>query len=224
MILRRVEARSGEAGAVYSSDASAESRERRQRVEALADFAREQQGALVRFLARRTGSIEEAREIAQEAYLKVLAVRRTDAIASLTGYLWRSALNLATDRMRRRQVRERFIRTIRPQFELHSPSAETVASARERLDLVEQAIAQLPPRCLDAFILRIVQARRFEDVGRAMGISSRMAKIYVARALTTLHARLQQGDRGDSRSRSVLRHASDGTPVDARVAQPQVIE
>ena len=168
--------------------------ERELRAKALAEVARQHHGSLLRFLTQRTGSIEEAKEIAQEAYVKVLAVERRDTIASLAGYLWRCALNLVTDRGRRRAVRERFARAVRAEPEQLAPSAEAVVDARERLEVIERAVGQLPPRCLDAFILRIAQGRPFEEVGREMGISARMAKIYVARALAYLHARLEETD------------------------------
>lgn len=169
---------------------------REERAQALAEVARQQHGSLLRFLTQRTGSVEEAKEIAQEAYVKVLAVERQDSIASLASYLWRSALNLMTDRGRRRVVRERFARAVRAEAEQMAPSAETVVDARQRLDVIERAIGTLPPRCRTAFILRVLEGRPFDEVGRAMGISARMAKIYVARALAHLHACLDDTDPG----------------------------
>jgi RNA polymerase sigma-70 factor (ECF subfamily) len=168
--------------------------ERERRAEALAAVVRDHHAPLLRFLTQRTGSIEEAKEIAQDAYVKVLAVEREGSIGSLASYLWRCALNLMTDYGRRRTVRERFAQGVRAEAEQVAPSAETVVDARQRLELIQQAIGRLPPRCQDAFMLRVVQGRPFDEVGREMGISGRMAKIYVARALALLHASI--GDSG----------------------------
>ncbi|MGC8521732.1 MAG: RNA polymerase sigma factor [Steroidobacteraceae bacterium] len=174
--------------------------ESQNRAQALAEVARQQHAPLVRFLTQRTGSVEDAKEIAQDAYVKVLAVERQGSIASLASYLWRSALNLMTDHGRRRVVRERFAQAARAEAEQLAPSAETVVDARQRLELIERAVGQLPPRCLHAFILRVVQGQPFDEVGRAMGISGRMAKIYVARALAHLHGSLEESeDRGGHR-------------------------
>lgn len=167
------------------------SEERARRALALAEVARQHHAPLLRFLTQRTGSIEDAKEIAQDAYVKVLAVERQGSIASLGSYLWRSALNLMTDRGRRRLVRERFAQAVRAEAEQLAPSAEAVVDARQRLERIEVAVAQLPPRCRDAFVLRVVQGRPFDEVGREMGISGRMAKIYVARALASLHASVE---------------------------------
>ena len=72
---------------------------------------------------------------------------------------------------------------------------KNLADAREQLDLISDAVNELPPRCYEAFVLRVIQSLPFDDVGRQMRISSRMAKIYVARTLETLKNRLDGPDR-----------------------------
>jgi RNA polymerase sigma factor (sigma-70 family) len=152
---------------------------------ALAEIARNHHAALVRFLALRTGSTEDAKEIVQEAYAKVLALDRPGTISLLVGYLWRVAANLAIDRGRQRTARGRAEVALSPVGE-SVPSTESVVELRERLAIVERAISELPPRCHQAFLLRIVEGRRFAQVGREMGITERMAKLHVARAMEYL--------------------------------------
>ncbi len=168
------------------------------RAQALADIARNHHAALVRFLMARTGSQEEAREVAQEAYAKLLALDTQGPISFLAGYLWRVAANLAIDGRRRRAVRDRFA-GVEGLGEGLEPSAERVVEARQRLAIVERAIDELPPRCLDAFRLRVLEGLRFEEVGREMRISDRMAKTYVARALQYLQSCLDAADAPGSR-------------------------
>ena len=48
------------------------------------------------------------------------------------------------------------------------------------------AIGELPRRCLEAFVLHVLKGLTFDEVGREMGISDRMAKKHVARALEYL--------------------------------------
>lgn len=162
------------------------------RSEALANVARQQHGPLLRFLARRAGSLSDAEDILQEAYVRILSVERRDAIQSLDRYLWRSAMNIAADRGRSSQMRRRLAETHLVDQERLVPSAEFTAAAQEELALVCKTVQQLPPRCHDAFMLRIVRGLPFEDVGREMKISSRMAKIYVARAFDNLLRRLDE--------------------------------
>jgi len=153
---------------------------------ALAEIARNHHSALVRFLALRTGSAEDAKEIVQEAYAKALALDRPDIVSFQVGYLWRIAANLAIDRKRQRLARARLASVALQPTDRCSPSAESVVESRERLAIVQKAIAELPPRCRQAFMLRIVEGYRFAQVGREMGISERMAKVHVARAMEYL--------------------------------------
>lgn len=164
------------------------------RAAALGEFVRSRHDALVRFFTLRTGSREEAKDLVQCAYVKVLTVDRPERIRDLEGYVWRSALNLVTDWSRRRAVREDYARgTVRDSADLaHSIEAEL--EAREHIGLVARAHETLSPRCREAFALRVIDGRPFKDVGRAMGISDRMAKIYVARARTSLQEAIERAE------------------------------
>lgn len=153
---------------------------------ALAEIARSHHAALVRFLALRTGSAEDAKEIAQEAYAKVLALDRPGAVSFLVGYLWRIAANLAIDRSRQLAARARANDARLRSAEKTSASTERVVESRQRLAVVEKAISELPARCRQAFLLRIVEGQRYAQVGQVMGITDRMAKIHVARAMEYL--------------------------------------
>lgn len=156
-----------------------------ERSAALAEIARNHHSALVRFVALRTGSAEDAKEIVQEAYAKVLALDRRNSISLRVGYVWRVAANLAIDRKRQRVTRLRLAGGML-QTNTCSPSAESVVELRERLAIVQKAIEQLPPRCRQAFLLRVVEGQRFSRVGKEMGITERMAKVHVARAMEFL--------------------------------------
>lgn len=139
-------------------------------------------------MAVRTGSVEDAKEIVQEAYAKLLALEHPGTISLLAGYLWRIAVNLAIDLKRHRAVHERFRCAVDPGFETQALSPESIVEARERLAIVERAIDELPPRCLEAFVLHVLQGKTFDAVGREMVISGRMAKKHVARALQYLQS------------------------------------
>jgi RNA polymerase sigma-70 factor (ECF subfamily) len=157
---------------------------------ALSGVDQRQRRALLRFLTRRTGSPEEAEDILQDAYARILAVVHPGQIDTLDRYLWRAAMNVMTDHGRSRQRRAHLSETLLVRAEPFAPSAEVVADAQERLALTGAAVTALPPRCAEAFQLRILQGLPFEEVGHAMHISARMAKIYVARTLRSLKDRL----------------------------------
>jgi RNA polymerase sigma-70 factor (ECF subfamily) len=167
-----------------------------ERSQALAELFRNHHAGLVRFLTLRSGSVEDAKEIVQEAYAKLLALDRPGTISILGGYLWRIAVNLAIDRGRQRVLHSRYRYETQPGVATRDFSAEAVVEARERLAIVERAIGNLPPRCLEAFVLHVLEHQTFEQVGREMGISARMAKKHVARALEYLQTCLDDANEG----------------------------
>lgn len=175
------------------TDAESDAASKSDRSETLADVSRSHHAALVRSLTVRTGSVEDAKEIVQEAYAKMLALDRPKTIGVVAGYLWRVAVNLAIDRKRQHVLHERFRRAVIPRTQTQELSTELVVEARERLAIVERAIGELPPRCLEAFVLHVLKGLTFDEVGREMAISGRMAKKHVARALEYLQTCLDAG-------------------------------
>lgn len=162
--------------------------------QALAEVFRNHNAALVRFVAVRIGSTEDAKEIVQEAYARVLALDRPGAISLLAGYLWRIAVNLVIDRRREQALRERSYRSVALLAESREFSAESTSEARERLAVVERAIGELPPRCLEAFVLHVMNGLNLEEVGREMRISGRVARKHLARALEHLQTCLDAAE------------------------------
>ena len=169
--------------------------ERAARAAALAAFARSQHLSLVRFLTQKVGSREAAQDIVQCAYLKVLSVEHPGPIRELDRYVWRSALNLATDWLRRQAVQREYLQCRVGEAARLGPSVETELEAREGLELMAHAFESLSARCQEAYRLRVVQERPFKVVGQSMGISDRMAKIYVARARETIQEAIERAER-----------------------------
>lgn len=60
----------------------------------------------------------------------------------------------------------------------------------QRLEIIARAVDALPPHYREAFLLQVVCGWSFEAVSREMGITERMAKVYVARALMDIQRRL----------------------------------
>jgi len=165
-----------------------------QRSDELAEICRHHHAALVRLLSVRTGSAEEAKEVLQEAYAKVLALDRPGTISLMAGYLWRVAVNLAMDRKRKQALQNRFFRRTRSMQRQEEPSAEATIDSRQRLAIVERAIENLPPRCLEAFVLHVLEGLTFAEVGREMAITEQMSRRHVARALEYLQSSLDAAD------------------------------
>src|ERR1700732_5026585 len=65
---------------------------------------REHNEALVRFLRGRVESHNEALEVAQEAYVRLLSLDQPGAVSYLRAFLFKTAANMAIDRRRRHRT------------------------------------------------------------------------------------------------------------------------
>ena len=146
--------------------------------------------ALIRFLSARLRSEEEAKEIAQEAYVKLLGLDRPDTISHFRAYLFRVAANLAKDRLKQRSRRAALRTVALAGADDVSPSPERSIHAKQELSIVRHAIEELSPKCRTAFLLYKVHQLSIQETAERMGLSVRMVRFYVARALAHCAERL----------------------------------
>lgn len=169
----------------------------RQRTELVTRLFREHNEALVRFLALRLRSQQEAKEVAQEAYVRLLRLDQPGAVSFLRAFLFRTAANLAVDRIRHEQMARRVVRESKFLEELTAqPTPEQFATDAQELQLVERLVNELPPKCRRAFLLHKVYGLDFADIAKQMGLGERMVRTYVCRAILYCRAGLDAAQAG----------------------------
>lgn len=159
---------------------------------------REHNAALLRFIAAKVGSAQEAREIAQEAYVHLLQLDRPGAISFLRAFLFKTAANLAIDRLRQRNRRSHVTSVPDLGFAEFELSPERQLSGEQALEILSAAIARLPAKCRQAFLLHRVYEMRIEEIAERMGIGACMTRRYVARALEYLRQCLDAAGHRDA--------------------------
>ena len=76
-------------------------------------------------------------------------------------------------------------------FETDAPATqERALQAREQLAAVEIALSELPPRCREAFLLSRREGWASGRIAAHLGVSDRMVRLYLVRALEHLEAAL----------------------------------
>src|ERR1700722_14351166 len=78
------------------------------RVAVIERLFREHNEALIRFLCGRVSSRNEALEVAQEAYVRLLSLDQPGAVSYLRAFLFKTAANIAIDRRRRHLSYDKF--------------------------------------------------------------------------------------------------------------------
>ncbi len=160
------------------------------RASALSSLFREHNRTLVRFINARLRNEQEANEIAQEAYVKMLQLDRCPGTPSfLRHYLFRVAENLAVDRIRQRYSRSRLDQLASIDDLFQEALAERTVLADQELALLKAAIAELPEKYREAFRLIKLEDNSFPQAASLMRLSERMVRKYITRALIYIRLR-----------------------------------
>jgi RNA polymerase sigma factor (sigma-70 family) len=156
---------------------------------------REHNASLLRFIAAKIGSEQEAKEIAQEAYVHLLQLDHPEAISYLRAFLFKTASNLAVDRLRQRGRRAHVMNAGNEDFSVFELSPERHTAGEQTLDLFRTAVQELPARCRQAFLLHRIHDMHVEDIATQMNLQPRMVRRYISRALDYIQARLDRSSR-----------------------------
>lgn len=142
--------------------------------------------------SRRSGNRHDAEDAAHDAIEHLLNADASVA-AKARGYLFQVAGHRLIDRWRR-QHREQHV----PLDELderdqpvHADPESPVRAARLADDLA-RVLAELPPKCRQAFVLNRIEGWTEAEVATCMGLSKNMIERYVMRAIQHVQERLRE--------------------------------
>jgi RNA polymerase sigma factor (sigma-70 family) len=158
----------------------------------VAGLFREHNAALLRFTAAKLGSEHEAREVAQEAYVRLLQLDRRQTIGFLRSYLFKTAANLASDRLRARRRLPSHVGLGDEDIFEFTLCPERQCAGAEMVAVLDRALAELPQKCRRVLLLYRVEGLTRSEIGRKLGIGERMVRLYLARALEHLQRRLDE--------------------------------
>jgi RNA polymerase sigma-70 factor (ECF subfamily) len=149
------------------------------------------QGAVYRL----TGSQEEAREVAQETFLRAYrSLPSFKGEARVSSWLYQIALNLCRDRIRRRRVRTLLSleELVEGGAELAEagPSAHEIVESADLRRRVADAVASLPEEQREVIVLKEYEGLTFAEIALVLGLPVSTVKTRLYRGLTHLRQRL----------------------------------
>lgn len=148
---------------------------------------------LVRSLTRRLGSADLAEEAVQETYLRLERAAEIGPVKNPKSYLYRIALNIAADK-RRAENR----RLTRSEADLllalpdDAPSPDREVEARRDVQVLSEALMELPERRRNIFIAAWVEELPRADIAHRFGVSVRTVKAELKSAREFCAIRLQK--------------------------------
>jgi RNA polymerase sigma-70 factor (ECF subfamily) len=169
------------------------------RAEAISQLFREHNRALVNFLLTRLHDEQEAKEAAQEAYVKLLQLDQPVASGILRWYLFKIARCIAIDRQRQHSTRGRLDRLeVFDELDAGNPT-EGQAMASDELARLQSALDELPRKHRRVFMLQRFEGLSTAQIAAQMGLTDRMIRHYIQRGLVYCRFRLEGASRADAR-------------------------
>jgi RNA polymerase sigma factor (sigma-70 family) len=148
---------------------------------------------LVRFLKRRSHSMEDAADIAQDTFARLSS---TDfrQIQKPESFLFTTALNLLRDQARSVQARHAALTVSIEETQLvcPAPQAERVLDGEQRLRVLEAALRELNPKCRAVFVLFHFDGLSQREIADRLRVSISMVEKYVKQAVNHCEKRLTE--------------------------------
>jgi len=159
-----------------------------------------QEAAFLRYLFRVWPERDEIMDLRQEVYARVFESARTSRPQMPRAFLFATARNLMTDRVRRARVVS--IEAVGDIDELNvlveDVTPEHHAMARQELKRLAWAFDRLPPKCREVMWLRRVQEMSQKEVAKHLRVRETTIEKHVSRAVRLLAQFMLAGnDRGD---------------------------
>jgi len=160
----------------------------------LTELYESERSRLRAFVRRIVGNSTTAEDVVQQAFLNLLARPDDGMQAPGPAYVKRAARNLALNHLRdtRRRSDVEVQDDAPERFADSRPSPEMTALYRSELRQLLQAIALLPPRRREAFVLNRIEGLTYDEVAERMGISRNTVITQIVAALAELDRRLAE--------------------------------
>ncbi|THF59443.1 RNA polymerase sigma factor [Pseudothauera rhizosphaerae] len=141
---------------------------------------------LLNFCARIIKDRETAADVVQESYARFLAVEQAGTpVLEPRALLFQTARHVMVDQYRRGQVRAH--ETLEILEEAGQPALpvqqqpEAILASKQAVAAYMTAIAGLPPRCREVFMLHVFDNLPYAQIGELLGMTVSMVEKHVAR-------------------------------------------
>ena len=156
------------------------------------DVGRRWRPALMSFFLRRVRNYEEAEDLTQEVFVRMLKGQAMGSVPD--AYVFQIAQNLLVDRSRRAKVRGNYQQGLAQGGEdlVEGLDPQRIAIGRAELARLVAALEQLPERTRTIFTLYRIEQISQDAIAEAFGISTSAVKKQVASAIAFLMKRMRE--------------------------------
>jgi RNA polymerase sigma-70 factor (ECF subfamily) len=151
-------------------------------------------GSLFRYVNGIVSSPEEAAELVQETYLRVMRQSRVTTFEqSARNYLFTTATNLARDYIRRKRYRRHDV--LEEESELHPAASrgepDNLLAWDQTMQALRAGIDALPPLTRDIFVMSRLREMKYSEIAASLDIGLRTVERKMNEAMELLASRLE---------------------------------
>jgi RNA polymerase sigma-70 factor (ECF subfamily) len=146
---------------------------------------------LCEHVLRLVGSAEAAQDLVHDLFLRLWETRGPrDSVRLTRPYLHVAARNAALKHLRHRRVVAAWIERASREETPHGDTPEDLVLRRELESIVRRAIAELPERCREIFVLRRRDQLSYQEIAARLGVSLGTVKSQMWRATVLLKQKM----------------------------------
>jgi len=149
---------------------------------------------LLRYLVRLTGNEDDAKELMQETYLRMIRHQNLEQVDSRArALLFRTALNLVRDKVRRNARNHSFAHDSMDDhhYLTDGVTAECRVEWSEHLDMLGDAIGDLPERSRVIFVMSRFRQESYPEIADTLGVTTRTVERHMATAKSFLKTKFE---------------------------------
>lgn len=149
---------------------------------------------LKRFLARFFSDRQDIEDVAQEAYLRAYVAEQQKDIEQPKAFLFRIARNVALTQLTKksRKITDYLEECGASVVVEYGAAADSEAEAFESLGLYCEAVATLPEKCRQVFLLRKVNGLSHKEIAARMSLSVSSVEKYLLKGILMCKAFVQE--------------------------------
>ena len=160
-------------------------------------IVKEHEPCLLRYAGRLLGDVEAARDIVQEAFLRLIKYeekKSLETIENIKAWLYRTTRNLCYDTFR--SAKNRLEITLETEkidrMADHADTPDANLAKEEDMQLIRKQINALEPRAREVVVLKLEHERSYKEIAEIMGLTSTNVGFILHKAMQKITEKLRR--------------------------------
>ena len=158
----------------------------------IAAFYTVHQKELVNFATSRLGNREEAEDLVQDAFIKMMTFEGIINEATIKSFAYTITANKVKDVLRRRIFRHQMEESKKYEMELQHSNAERLVEYHDALRIVNAGISRLSPVCAKVYRMSLYDDMTAGDIAEELQVSKRTIESQLFTSRKQMRAMMQE--------------------------------